>query len=193
MNQKRMSRRAFLNTGGDVAKGSCIILTIPMILTACDQANEARINSGAYNILSDEEVLEYSAIAARIIPSDESPGATEAGVSYFIDTVLGDNMEAQHQILREGLRNLQSEGLVQHNAAYFHLLSEEHQDQLLKEIESTEFFNTIRFLTVAGMFSLPEYGGNKDKVGFELLGFVDQHAWQPPFGFYDADYALKGE
>jgi hypothetical protein len=43
------------------------------------------------------------------------------------------------------------------------------------------------------MFSSPEYGGNRDKVGFELLGFTDQHAWQPPFGFYDADYTEKGE
>jgi gluconate 2-dehydrogenase gamma chain len=193
MKRKQMSRRAFLNAGGEAAKGSCIILTLPMILTACEQANEARVNNDAFNKLSAEEVLEYSAIAARIIPSDETPGATEAGVSYFIDTVLGDNMEEQHQILREGLSNLQNESTAQHNIAYFHLLNEVQQDQLLMEIESSEFFSTIRFLTVAGMFSLPEYGGNKDKVGFELIGFVDQHAWQPPFGFYDADYAEKGE
>jgi gluconate 2-dehydrogenase gamma chain len=77
--------------------------------------------------------------------------------------------------------------------ASFYLLNEEQQDQLLRQIETSEFFNTIRFLTVAGMFSSPEYGGNRDKVGFELLGFTDQHAWQPPFGFYDADFAEKGE
>lgn len=193
MKQRRMSRRAFLNAGGEAAKGSCIILTMPMILTACDQATVARTNSSDFQTLSAEEVLEYGAISARIIPSDDSPGATEAGVIYFIDTVLADNRETEHQILRDGLRNIQSEAAAQFGVTSFSALEEEQQDQLLTQMESSEFFNTIRFLTVAGMFSSPEYGGNKDKVGFELLGFVDQHAWRPPFGFYDADYAEKGE
>ena len=38
------------------------------------------------------------------------------------------------------------------------------------------------------MFSLPEYGGNRDGVGWKLLGFEDQHVFQPPFGYYDRDY-----
>ena len=193
MKQRQMSRRAFLNAGGDAAKGSCIILTMPMILTACGQANDARTSNNDFQLLSEEEVLEYSAISARIIPSNGTPGATEAGVIYFIDSVVADNREVEHQILKDGLATLQSEGAAQFGVASFYLLNEEQQDQLLRQIESSQFFNTIRFLTVAGMFSSPEYGGNRDKVGFELLGFTDQHAWQPPFGFYDADYAEKGE
>ena len=193
MKQKQMSRRAFLNAGGDAARGSCIILTMPMILTACGQANDARTSNNDFQLLSEEEVLEYSAISARIIPSNGTPGATEAGVIYFIDSVVADNREVEHQILKDGLVTLQSEGAAQFGVASFYLLKDEQQDQLLRQIESSEFFNTIRFLTVAGMFSSPEYGGNRDKVGFELLGFTDQHAWQPPFGFYDADYAEKGE
>jgi len=193
MKQRQMSRRAFLNAGGDAAKGSCIILTMPMILTACGQANDARTSNNDFQLLSEEEVLEYSAISARIIPSNGTPGATEAGVIYFIDSVVADNREVEHQILKDGLVTLQSEGAAQFGVASFYLLKDEQQDQLLRQIESSEFFNTIRFLTVAGMFSSPEYGGNRDKVGFELLGFTDQHAWQPPFGFYDADYTEKGE
>jgi len=193
MKQRQMSRRAFLNAGGDAAKGSCIILTMPMILTACGQANDARTSNNDFQLLSEEEVLEYSAISARIIPSNGTPGATEAGVIYFIDSVVADNREVEHQILKDGLVTLQIEGAAQFGVASFYLLKDEQQDQLLRQIESSEFFNTIRFLTVAGMFSSPEYGGNRDKVGFELLGFTDQHAWQPPFGFYDADYTEKGE
>jgi gluconate 2-dehydrogenase gamma chain len=193
MKQRQMSRRAFLNAGGDAARGSCIILTMPMILTACGQANDARTSNNDFQLLSEEEVLEYSAISARIIPSNGTPGATEAGVIYFIDSVVADNREVEHQILKDGLVTLQSEGAAQFGVASFYLLKDEQQDQLLRQIESSEFFNTIRFLTVAGMFSSPEYGGNRDKVGFELLGFTDQHAWQPPFGFYDADYTEKGE
>ena len=38
------------------------------------------------------------------------------------------------------------------------------------------------------MFSMPAYGGNRDGVGWKLIGFDDQHAFQSPFGHYDRDY-----
>ena len=50
------------------------------------------------------------------------------------------------------------------------------------------FFQTMRYLTLAGMFSHPNHGGNRDKLGWQLLGFEDRHSWQPPFGHYDAGY-----
>jgi hypothetical protein len=58
----------------------------------------------------------------------------------------------------------------------------------LTSIEQTPFFNTTRLLTLLGMFSLPEYGGNRDGVGWKLIGFEDAHVFQPPFGYYDRDY-----
>ncbi|MGH8237656.1 MAG: hypothetical protein ACREXP_11635 [Steroidobacteraceae bacterium] len=30
--------------------------------------------------------------------------------------------------------------------------------------------------------------GNLDGVGWKLLGFQDQHIFEPPFGYYDRDY-----
>ena len=38
------------------------------------------------------------------------------------------------------------------------------------------------------MFTLPAYGGNRDRVGWKLIGFEDTHAFYPPFGYYDRDY-----
>jgi hypothetical protein len=43
-------------------------------------------------------------------------------------------------------------------------------------------------LTVAGLLALPSYGGNENRSGWKLVGFVDQHVWSPPFGHYDKDY-----
>ena len=43
--------------------------------------------------------------------------------------------------------------------------------------------------TAAGMFANPEYGGNRDKIGWKLLGFDDRFFWQQPFGYYDRDEA----
>jgi gluconate 2-dehydrogenase gamma chain len=49
----------------------------------------------------------------------------------------------------------------------------------------------MHYLTVAGMFALPSYGGNRDHIGWKLLGFTHQHVWAPPFGFYDAGLVGK--
>ena len=51
----------------------------------------------------------------------------------------------------------------------------------------------LRYLTIAGMFALPEYGGNRNLVGDQLVGFDDHLGWTIPFGYYDADYMEKGE
>ena len=143
--------------------------------------------------LAEEDAVELEAIAARIIPTTDTPGAREAGVIYFIDNVLGDKREEVLSLLLQGLSELKTSVALTFGVAYFHQLEEAQQDQALIEIEDTVFFDTIRYLTIAGMFSLPEYGGNRAYVGYDLIRFNSQHAWQPPFGFYDADYAEKGQ
>lgn len=190
---KSISRRAFLASSAHLARNSCIALSLPAILAACDRAQQAQFSGEEFHTLTQEDAVELAAVAARIIPTDETPGANEAGVIYFIDNVLGDDRDEDLAFIRAGLRELQTAAALNFNAAYFHQLDTVQQDQLLAEIEQGDFFNAVRFLTVAGMFALPEYGGNRDKLGYQLIGFADQHAWQPPFGFYDADYLAKGE
>ena len=58
--------------------------------------------------------------------------------------------------------------------------------RISSRIERTPFFDRMRFLTVLGLLALPSYGGNRDKAGWKMVGFVDQHGWEPPFGHYDA-------
>ena len=193
MVDQQFSRRAFLRSATGTARNSIILLSMPAILVSCERSQQAQMNKEEFSVLSEEEAQEFRAIAARIIPTDETPGATEAGVIYFIDNVLADDREAEHEILRQGMRELQVAGARSFNTSYFHELEPEQQDQLLREIEESPFLGTIRFLTIAGMFSLPEYGGNRDKIGYQLIGFEDRHAWQPPYGSYDADYAERGE
>jgi len=65
-------------------------------------------------------------------------------------------------------------------------LSFEQQTQALKAAEETPLFGMLHFMTLCGMFSLPSYDGNRDDTGWKLIGFDHRHAWQPPFGYYDA-------
>ena len=43
------------------------------------------------------------------------------------------------------------------------------------------------------MFALPEYGGNRDLTGYQVIDYENQGAWTAPYGFYDADFAERGE
>ena len=193
MKKAVFSRRAFFNSLTDTASNSIIFLSMPAILVACREAHRMRLAGEDLQVFTKEEAYEFDAIAARIIPTTETAGAREAGVVYFMDNVLGDKREDELAVLKEGLRKLQTTSVLEYNSAYFYLLDEAQQDQLITGITNTPFFSTLRYLTVAGMFSLPEYGGNRDLIGYQLIGYQNQGGWAPPYSFYDADFMEWGE
>ncbi len=168
-------------------------MSLPAVLATAVTACKARDQGSAFKVLSTAEAAEFSAIAAQIIPSGTLPGATEAGVIYFMDTVLADTHVDALKPMRQSLTELQAGVLSAYNKESFASLESPQQLAMLQGIENTEFFDTLRFLTLAGMFSNPSYGGNRDAVGWQLIGFEGPHPSQPPFGYYDADYAQRGE
>jgi gluconate 2-dehydrogenase gamma chain len=189
MFHRESSRRDFLISS---AGSTLALLSWPAAVAAREQATAAQTAGAAFKVLGSGEAAELAAIAARIIPTDETPGATEAGVIYFIDQILVTQRAELLGPLREGLTSLRDAVAGAYDTSDFHRLEPAQQDQLLTAIETTPFFNSMRFLTIAGMFTLPQYGGNRGGVGWKLIGFEDQHMWQPPFGFYDAEYAREG-
>ncbi len=168
--------------------GIALLATNTPLVLAASQTAQTNMNSGAvYANISDPEAIELGAIVDQIIPADETPGATQIGVVYFIDAALGGFASADTTVLRQGLAELQSSV----HSAYpetglFSELQSEQQIAVLKSIEGTAFFKKLHSLTLYGMFSLPGYGGNREYAGWQLLGFDHRHAWQSPFGYYDA-------
>lgn len=137
-------------------------------------------------VLTAEEAAELEAIAARIIPTDETPGAREAGVIWFIDAALAGFAREQRPALAEGLAQLARDVAAAHpGQSRFSALAEADQDALLVRIQESDFFQTVRFATLAGMFALPRYGGNANYLGWELVGQENVHEFTPPFGWYD--------
>jgi gluconate 2-dehydrogenase gamma chain len=176
-----MSRRGFLASAVSAAGAAWLAANWPALAAAAAEARAAHAAGEPLQVLGAEEAADLAAIAARILPSDELPGATEAGVVHFIDRALGGFMAPAAPALRKGLKALNRKA-----GARFASLGEARQVDLLKAEESSDFFGTVHFLTVAGAFALPSYGGNRDHAGWKLLGFEHRHAWAPPFGHYDA-------
>ena len=193
MSESTISRRAFLRAISDSAQHSLVVLTLPSIALAAQQAQAAQNNGRAFGTLSQDEATELEAIAARILPSDETPGAREAGVIYFMDNVLGEERGEALPAVRKGLSDLQAVANARFGNSILGNLSDANLDTLLGEIEESSFFATVRYLTIAGMFAAPVHGGNQDEIGWRLIGFEDTHAWAPPYGHYDAEYMERGE
>jgi len=139
--------------------------------------------------LTAAEAADVEAVAAQIIPTDDTPGAREAGVLNFIDRGLATFLSHLASDYRKELAAFQAAFRLAHpEAASFASLASDAQIAYLKTVDRTPFFEATRLLTLLAMFSLPSYGGNRNGVGWRLIGFEAQHMFQPPFGYYDRDY-----
>jgi gluconate 2-dehydrogenase gamma chain len=191
--QASVNRRHFLAQFGLLATQRSICMSAALSLSLVSPLSGAQSHSHqhdpvALSTLQPDEAAGLEAIAARILPEDESgPGAISGGVIAFMDRELGASRAEWLDLLREGLQELEAQARSQYGSNFAALESTQ-QDALLRSIESSSFFGTVRTLTMAGMFALPQYGGNRDHAGYALIGFGHQHAWQPPFGHYDANY-----
>jgi gluconate 2-dehydrogenase gamma chain len=189
-----VSRREFVSqvTGAGagalwLAAAAACARDLPPDVATHGPPSDAAAPPRVLNVLTADEARVVEAIAARIIPTDDTPGAREAGVVWFIDWALGDPVAAEQlPVVRRGLADLARDVAAAHSgASSFAALTDAQQDSLLRAREDSEFFGTIRFATIAGMFALPKYGGNADYVGWSLVGQDHVYEHAPPFGWYD--------
>ena len=60
--------------------------------------------------------------------------------------------------------------------------------EYLASVENTPFFQGAWFMTMAGVFGMSRHGGNRDNIGYQLVGMGGPpRAWMHPFGEYDAE------
>lgn len=195
MSSEALTRRLFLQGSGTLAGSALMRAGIPTFVAVSQAACSAKEEASAFENLSNAEAREIIAIAARIMPTTDTPGATEAGVVYFVDKALGTFMADAATPTRARLAAFQEDipGAYA-GAQLFSDLDEADQDEYLGSVEGTPFFQDMRFMTIAGFFGMGMYGGNRDNVGWKLVGMDGPpHAWLPPFGYYDAEYMAAQE
>ena len=131
----------------------------------------------------EREILD--AVIGRLIPSDETgPGAREAGALDYIDRELGGALASSRELYRAGLLALDRYAEYTRRAPFVEL-PEHEQDSVLFDLQtggatgsgagflgsSAAFFNTVRAHTWQATFGDPAYGGNRDFIGWDLIGY----------------------
>lgn len=186
------TRKEFLARSGHALGGVWLLGNLSLLREAAAAAVEAERRQEPFRVLSESEARELEAVAEQIMPATDTPGARDAGVVRFVDGALESFAADMVEPVRAGLRDLGERVTEAHpDATGFSDLGFDEQTALLRQVERTPFFQIARFLTVAGMFSLPSYGGNRDMAGWDLLGFEERPLWQPPFGHYDERYGQE--
>jgi gluconate 2-dehydrogenase gamma chain len=165
------------------------IAALADIAAAQQHAHEAVQSAipSPFQTLDAATAADIDAITSQMIPSTDGPGAREAGVIYFIDRALSTFDADLREAYRTGMAGVQKKRQeLFPGSTNIATLTDERQIQLIRGIETTDFFELLRTHTLYGFLGNPSYGGNRDRVGWKLIGFENRMAYQPPFGYYDA-------
>jgi len=199
-------RREFLVQTGRAAAAAWVSTQWPAVVAAAQHAHEAAKSdaSAHFEVLTPEQARNVEAIASQIIPSDELPGAREAGVVYFIDRALKTFASDALPVYQKGLADLNQLTSEKHpGTKSFADATSEQQASLIAELAkplnsnlprrnrqqaSADFFQTIWLHTVFGFLVDPEGGGNRNYAGWKAIDRDPAHSFSPPFGYYDKDY-----
>ena len=148
---------------------------------ATQAAPAAAVRREPIENLTAHEADLLEAICARIIPSDANgPGAREARAAHYIDRALGGALKESRETYRAGLAAFDAYCRSSRRAPFLELSARD-QDSVLIDVEtgaatgfvgsSGAFFGMVRAHTLQGTFGDPYYGGNKDFVGWDLIGY----------------------
>ena len=178
------SRRNLLKSAGVVGAAVASSGTATQVIAADNSSRDSvsqPVIREALETLTAAEVDTLEALVDRIIPSDENgPGAREARAAHYIDRSLAsDNAGSRHSYaiglsaIDDHARNTQGK--------LFHQLSSDQQDEILATVIGGEvsgfnpsgsgFFGMVRNHTIQGTFSDPYYGGNRDFIGWDMIGY----------------------
>lgn len=169
-------------------------LTPEVLAQAHQHAKTAprNLDGQPFRFFTAQQAADYEAFASQIIPTDETPGAKEANVVRFVDFALSEIEPQNKQDFANALKALDEQAKkTAPQTASFAALTSEQQVETMKAIEKSNDFGTLKYYTLVGFLGDPADGGNKDEIGWKLIGFEDKYYYAPPFGYYDAQAAKE--
>ena len=102
-----IGRRNFLLQSCTGISAVWISSNFPALLSAAKHARDtAQSAAPKLTFFTPDQAIEMDAITSRIIPTDDTPGAHEAGVVYFIDRALKTFAVDEQKNYRAGLSEI---------------------------------------------------------------------------------------
>lgn len=169
----------------------------------------AQLDDRAWYILTDAEARFLAALGDVIIPEDDWPSASQAGVVDFIDFQLAsaygrgeqlymqppffEGTEAQGwqspHVPRDFVRlGIEAMGQAGYPLADMGAAEREQAvsalaagDVTLRGVDAGLFWSELLGLTKQGYFADPIYGGNQNYAGWRMVGFPGAHAYYLSF------------
>jgi len=163
-----LNRRAFLQAAlaAAAAAGSNV---------ACSR------NRSPWRFFSLDEARALAAVADQIIPPDQDPGASWAGVVNYIDRQLIGPYENLQDTYRRGLAGIDESSSQLYGKLFADLASEKQEDLLHRfedgkvpgstwnQLSPKSFFALLVDHTMQGFYGDPRHGGNRDRIGWKML------------------------
>jgi hypothetical protein len=131
--------------------------------------------------LNRDEARAAGALFERMFPADAGgPGATEIGVLAYLDRALAEAYREHRETYRLGLQALDRAARRRHGRSFADCAPAQ-QDALLAALErgrlpggrvppQASFFDLLLAHLQEGLFADPTYGGNREKLGWKVLG-----------------------
>jgi gluconate 2-dehydrogenase gamma chain len=163
----KLNRRAFLQAALIAAAGAGV---------ACST------NGTPWRFLRIDEARTLAAISDQIIPPDQDPGASWAGVVNYMDRQLCGPFQNLQQTYRRGIAGIdQSSRLIfgrtfadldaqQQFDVLHHLEEGKAPGAIWKQSSSSEFFALLVDHTMQGYYGDPRHGGNREGASWKMLG-----------------------
>lgn len=128
-------------------------------------------------LLTDTQSATLRAAAARILPSEDGPGAAEAGVAVYVITALGEErLNGWLPFFVHGLGRIEAISRETLGKDFPEAAPEE-QDEVLRQLQAMpephlrHFFGQLVRLCIEGFLGDPRYGGNRGSLGWRYVGY----------------------
>ena len=128
----------------------------------------------AWDFLNDSQARILAALCDQIIPADDFPSASQAGVVTYIDRQLARHYRRHQDAYRAGLEQAEAMSRKCSGQAIADAPAvQQLQIVLALEKENRSFFELIRQHTMEVYYGSPRHGGNRDAVSWRMLGLTE--------------------
>jgi gluconate 2-dehydrogenase gamma chain len=148
-----------------------------LLLAGCRRTPQLR----PYRTFSPQEAGCLVALCEQIIPADDTPGATEAGVVDYIDRAVAQYFPETRDRYRSGIAALQAYCRAECGGP-FEDLSPSLQTEVMKRMEAGDpslgswetvspqaFLSMLIQHTMQGFYGPPRHGGNRNYASYRML------------------------